>query len=85
MLAAMAPKKGQGNCKGKQPAKHRAPRVPPPFVSSSSDKEGWPAWEEMQAKIAALEQQKAIQARKGLRTISLGTQQGSPRHTNVLN
>ena len=61
----MASKKGQGNSEGKQPAKCRAPRVSPPVVSSSSDEEGWPAWEEIWAKIAALEQQKSNQARNG--------------------
>ena len=55
----MAPKKGQGKSKGKQPAKHKACRPSPSALSSSSDEEAWPVWEKLHLKIAALEKQRA--------------------------
>ena len=56
----MAPKKGQGKSKGKQPARQcTAPQILPP--QSSSDKENWPIWEQLQTKTVALEAERAAQ------------------------
>ena len=83
----MAPKKGQGNSKDKQPAKCRAPRASPPVVSSSSDEKGWPVWEELHAKIVALEQQRAGQANKESRdkqTLQLARQSKVHKQTKLI-
>ena len=48
----MATRKGQGNKKGKQPARnHPAPQLSPP--QSTSDEESWPIWQQLQDKMAA--------------------------------
>ena len=55
----MARRKGQGN-KGKQPAKKRpVPQVSP--LQSSSDKESWSVWQQLQEKIPALEAERLVQ------------------------
>ena len=62
----MAPRKGVGNKKGKQPAQRRqVTQASPPH--SSSDEESWPVWQRLQNKIEALEAQ------------TLGKQPAQPR------
>uniref|UniRef100_A0ABM5FH18 SGNH hydrolase-type esterase domain-containing protein n=1 Tax=Pogona vitticeps TaxID=103695 RepID=A0ABM5FH18_9SAUR len=62
----MAPRKGVGNKKGKQPAQRRQVTQASPS-HSSSDEESWPVWQRLQNKIEALEAQ------------TLGKQSAQPR------